>query len=330
MLTILGKRVGAPWTYAALERGMETYPGQPTVRDLETIYHYRAIAKHTRFIGVTGFAEQDVARIGIINAGLANLGLGIRGLPLAVGSVDLFRKVIAAVKLAGVVVDEGHSGPLLEIADKKDASADAARSADLLLRQDNGWTAFNTIGQAAVAALEESLRPRSTQPDNPLHGRMVMIAGANSLAGAVAAAVKQRQGIFMIASRDKETGHRMAQEFECRYVPFEALYSTSHDVLVKCAEEKIPMKKGAPEQAGDIHPGYLKPTITVLDLTTMPRLSDLAKAAKVRGCPVVKPRDLLVAQCARQLQLLVGKQVPSGVLKQLLVEMMGEEEEEQR
>src|SRR5213076_1348408 len=38
MLSVLGKKIGAPWVYAALERGMEAYPGQPTVSDLETIY----------------------------------------------------------------------------------------------------------------------------------------------------------------------------------------------------------------------------------------------------------------------------------------------------
>src|SRR5258708_23392632 len=46
MLTILGKKIGAPWTYAALERGMESYPGQPTVTDMETLYHYNSIQKN--------------------------------------------------------------------------------------------------------------------------------------------------------------------------------------------------------------------------------------------------------------------------------------------
>src|SRR5262249_619979 len=41
MLTVLGKKIGAPWAYAALGRGLEAYPGQPTVGDLEAVYHYR-------------------------------------------------------------------------------------------------------------------------------------------------------------------------------------------------------------------------------------------------------------------------------------------------
>src|SRR5438874_5978634 len=48
MLTVLGKKIGAPWTYAALERGMETHPDQPTVSDLRGIYHYDAIDRSTR------------------------------------------------------------------------------------------------------------------------------------------------------------------------------------------------------------------------------------------------------------------------------------------
>src|SRR5712691_8999936 len=59
MLTVLGKKIGAPWAYAALERGMEAYPGQPTVHDLETVYHYRAVERGTRLIGVTGFGERE-------------------------------------------------------------------------------------------------------------------------------------------------------------------------------------------------------------------------------------------------------------------------------
>src|SRR5579884_2594859 len=48
MLTVLGKKIGTPWAYAALERGMEAYPGQPTARDLNEVYHYGSINKHTR------------------------------------------------------------------------------------------------------------------------------------------------------------------------------------------------------------------------------------------------------------------------------------------
>src|SRR6516162_3903285 len=73
MLSVLGAKIGAPWTYAALERGMETYPDQPTVADLETVYHYRAIHRSTRLIGVTGFGERERATAAALNAAFAQL-----------------------------------------------------------------------------------------------------------------------------------------------------------------------------------------------------------------------------------------------------------------
>ena len=50
MLALLGRKIGAPWAYAALERGMEAYPDQPTVSDLNAIYRYPEIEK-TTFVG---------------------------------------------------------------------------------------------------------------------------------------------------------------------------------------------------------------------------------------------------------------------------------------
>src|SRR5262245_12483501 len=53
MLSLLGKKIGAPWIYAALERGMEAYPGQATAGDLNAVYRADSIDKGTRFVGVT-------------------------------------------------------------------------------------------------------------------------------------------------------------------------------------------------------------------------------------------------------------------------------------
>ena len=73
MLAILGQRIGAPWIYAALERGMEGYPGQPTIDDLNNIYRFRDIQKTTRFVGVTGFSERAVITVAALNAVFAQI-----------------------------------------------------------------------------------------------------------------------------------------------------------------------------------------------------------------------------------------------------------------
>src|SRR5215469_12630243 len=122
MLSVLGAKIGAPWTYAALERGMEAYADQPTVADLENVYHYRAITRATRFIGVTGFGETQRATVAALNAVFAHLQLPARCLPLGVGDVRLFGKVIEAVKLAGAVIDDEHRQSILPIVPQREPS----------------------------------------------------------------------------------------------------------------------------------------------------------------------------------------------------------------
>src|SRR5205807_735098 len=154
MLSILGAKIGAPWSYAALERGMEAHPGQPTVADLVDVYHYRSITRSTRLIGVTGFGQRERATAAALNAALAHLEMPVRCLPLGVGSVRLFRKIVEAVKLAGAVIDAEHRGAILEMVTDRSPSAERTKSADLLVYKDNHWLGHDTHVAATVSALE--------------------------------------------------------------------------------------------------------------------------------------------------------------------------------
>jgi 3-dehydroquinate dehydratase/shikimate dehydrogenase len=300
MLTVLGAKIGAPWAYAALERGMEAYPDQPTARDLENIYHYRSIHRSTRLIGVTGFGERERATVAALNAALAHLQLPARCLPLGVGNVRLFGKVIEAVKLAAAVIDDEHRQAVLQIAAEREPSAARTGTADLLLHRDNKWYAADTQVPATVNALETAMRARSAV-EHPLAGRMVLLAGVNDRTRMMARELSQRGSVLIIASHDRDAAHQLAQQLKCRFVQFEALYTTIHDVLIVCDEEK----------QGAIHPGYLKAGMTVLDLMSPVEKSPLLREAEARGCAVVTPQQLWLEQVSLQ----SSKDVPRQLLE---------------
>ena len=67
-------------------------------------------------VGVTGFEEDSRATVAALNAAFAANQWPARCLPLGVGSMKLFGKVIDAVKLAAVVVDETHRRAILGVA----------------------------------------------------------------------------------------------------------------------------------------------------------------------------------------------------------------------
>jgi 3-dehydroquinate dehydratase / shikimate dehydrogenase len=322
MLSVLGKKIGAPWTYAALERGMEAYPAQPTVTDLREVYHYPAIEKQTRLIGVTGFGQRDYLTVAALNAALAHCQSPARCLPMGVGNVKIFRKVLGAVKLAGVVVDEEHRQALFELAEELDPSAEETKTVDMLLMSKKDVLhGFNTEARAAVAALEAAIRKQSEAAE-PLQGKQVAIVGHTASARAMARIIQSRGGAVIIASHDRNAAKELAAEVQGRYVQFEALYATMHDVLIVCDEERL---TALGREGQGIHPGYLKAGMTVMDLTAVAGKSQLLREAKARGCAIVSPKELLLDQLAAQAKLLTHKDVPHDVL---LAAMPGLAEEE--
>jgi 3-dehydroquinate dehydratase/shikimate dehydrogenase len=313
MLSVLGKKIGSPWTYAALEKGMETYPGQPTVRELNEVYHYPAIDRATRLVGVTGFGPREFITLAILNAVLAHHGLRARCLPLGVGSVPLFRKVMDAIHLAGVVVDAEHQSNFLGIATELEAAAGEAQAVDLLVSDGKGWRGCNTIGTAALDAL---LAGATTS--QPLQGRMVMIVGANATARAVAPGIKRHGGLLTLASHHRNTVQQLAQELQCRHIQFEALYSTPHDILVVCDDESPEGNAKTPAGKSSIHAGYLRPGMMVMDLTGAGDRTPLLREAEARGCHVIASKESFLRQLAAQAGLLMGKETPVEVLEEAL------------
>jgi 3-dehydroquinate dehydratase/shikimate dehydrogenase len=324
MLSVLGKKIGAPWTYAALERGMEAYPGQPTVQALNEVYHYGAIDRSTRLIGVTGFGEREYMTVALLNAALAHLGLNARCVPLALGKIALFRKVMDAVHLGAVVVDDAHQVAMAGFAAELDPVANEAHAADLLLPRAKDWHGHNTLSQAAVGALEAVLQAKAPSAE-PFQGRLVLVVGVNAAARTLATRLKQRGCVLIIASHNRQAAQNIARTLECRHVQFEALYTTMHEILVVCDEE-MELAKGPTRPAGTgVHSGYLRPGMTVMDLTTAGRRSALLNDAEARGCQIVSPRQVLVHQLALQAKLITGKEVTAEVLEQALAAVAEEE-----
>ncbi len=323
MLTVLGKRIGAPFTYAALEKGMEAYPEQPTVRELRDVYCYDDISNTTRLIAVTGFTDREYLFDGVLNRGFKHLKLNMRCLPLQVGNINLFRKVMDIVKLKAVVVSEPWRKDMLQVATELEPAAKQAQALDVLVHEDKIWSGYNLLWRAAGAALQSTLREKLPS-DKPLDSKVVMIVGADATARSLALGVSSRGGIPIIASRDRDGAHAIAKEIGCRFVGFEAIYTTTHNVLIVCAAEEYDPMQGRTLRT-QIHPGYLKPSITVMDFTNMPKLSELQVEAKKRGCEVVSPRRVMLEQILQILRLISDKDIAREKLEKTMGELAPEE-----
>src|SRR5262245_21141706 len=212
MLSLLGRKIGAPWTTAALERGMEAFPGQPTVNDLVEVYRFRDVGKKTRFVGVTGTGERQLLTAGLLNAAFAHLGMPHRALPVQLGSRRLFLKVADAVRLQDVVLDEDSYEGLHQIARLDDTARAPVLAADSLMPADGEWVASNALGPAAAAAVESVLRDRDAA-DGSLEGRVVLLAGCGTLTRMAAIPFKARGASLIWASKSKDAARTTAHAF---------------------------------------------------------------------------------------------------------------------
>jgi 3-dehydroquinate dehydratase/shikimate dehydrogenase len=324
MLAVLGKKIGAPWTAAALERGAEAFPGQPTIRDLVGVYRYRDIEKSTRFVGVTGLGEYEFLATGLMNAAFARLGVAHRVLPLQVGELKLFRKVIDIVKLHGVAMDDAFYERLHEAAAYDESARPPVQAADLMLPgPENSWIGSNSYGIWAANALEETLRRRDPEKERPLQGRAVMLAGAGPWTRMLAPVLKARGAALIFASKDRNAAMRLSQQFGGRQIAWDGLYATLHDVLVVSRESNL--GDAEVDEELPIHPGYLKSTMTVLDVSAIPRQSKFLIEAKYRGCSIVEPSNILLERVAEHVKRMTGQSIAGEDMRETLNGWLGDD-----
>src|SRR5581483_6144306 len=283
------------------------------------VYHYHAIGRGTRLIGVTGFGEREYLTVAVLNAALTHFELSARCWPLGVGNVRILRKIMEAVKLAGVIVDPAHQQAILEMAPQLHATAKENGAADILLFKDEGWHAFHTASRAWIESLCAAMKTTEAT-EQPLKDRMVVLAGLGGPTRTMAVEIHKRGGSVILASYRKKAVQQLAQALGCRFIQHDAIYSTLHNVLVICDEEKE-------ESAGrgDLHPSYLKPGMVVMDLTASARPSEFLRQAQDRGCTVITPQQLFLQQIAQQARMLTGKHVPREVLERAIPESFAEE-----
>jgi 3-dehydroquinate dehydratase / shikimate dehydrogenase len=319
MLALLGTKIGAPWISAALEKGMEAYAGQPTVSDLEEIYRYRDIGKKTRFVGVTGDGEQARVAAGLLNAGFAKCNLPHRVLPVHMSNRKMFRKIADAVRLQEVFLDEADFEGLHEMAVLDETAHTPVLAADGLVPVESGWSAFNSLGAATIASIEATLLERGSE--GTLKGRTVLLAGCGALTRMLAIPFKSRGASLIWASRNREAVKTASQTFGGRQLLWEAIYNTSHDVLVIGRDGS--KASDADDEELPLHPGYLKASMVVADLTAGVQPSKFLREAAVRGCAVVSPGRVLIERVREHVRK-VGGEVPVPLLEEKLAVWVSE------
>ena len=307
--SLLSRKYGSPWIYAALEPAMRAHPGQATVHDLDEIYHWRDIDRSTTFLAIAGFGDRQQITTRIYNAAFQSLEMNVRCLPIEVGEIRTLKKMLDALKVRGMVVSGGLGRRIVPLAEQIDERDRDSQYLDLLIKKSDAWHGYNTLWRTAIASLESALgTPQSGE--RPLERKNVMVLGTGGMTRAMVYGLLRRKGMVSIAGRPDDEANKIAVEMGCRFVPFHNFYSTLTDAVV-LADSSLTCG----QKQGDVNPSYFRPEMTAMDVSDPPQENPLFEEARARGCTLVEPARIYREQMAAQFKALTAKDLPDEAME---------------
>lgn len=308
--SLLGRKYGSPWIYAALERGMEAYPKQPTVWQLKEDYRWDEIGNKSRFVGIIGSSDSENVAARVFNAAFQSMDKSIRCLPLLPGDLSKMQKMLTQMKINGLIVDPAYDGDLSSFAVNKDEMAQASGRIDVLMEGSSGWKGVCTTFSAVDAAGQNVLG----SPDWASRGSVTII-GHSRMARGAAKFFSERGAAVSLAGLSDNTASGIAREVGVRHVSWSAVHDLRSDTLV-LADFGLPCGVSK----GQLNPGIIRERVNLVDLTVGVTGSPFAEEARARGARYIDPATVFASQLNLQFKALVGRDLPEDAFRKGLAE----------
>ncbi len=302
--SLLGKRYGSPWIYAALERGMEAFEGQPTVFDLNENFRLAEIDNKTQFFGIVSACRAENAVARVFNAAFAGLGKNVRCLPLIPGDISRLPRMLSTLRINGLIADPLHADHLVEITSPESQLLQQSGYADLLMQKTDGWKSSASIFRAIEEAAQSAGRSDGWQ------GRgAVLVCGHSPLAKAMAGHFASLGAAVSLACPSDNAAATASRQMNVRQTPWNAVHDLRFDTL--CLAD-AGLQSGVAK--GQLNPGILRERMAVIDLTAYPRDSPFADECTARGACLISGSQIFRAQMQIQFRALTGRDLPAEAL----------------
>lgn len=311
---ILAPRFGAAWTYASVQKGAESAPGQITIEELRGLYHDDRIGPATRLYGVIANPVAHSASPAIMNAAFVETGFDGVYVPLRVRDVASTVRAFRAVPFDGYSVTIPHKTAVMDCLDEVEPLAARVGAVNTVVRGRDGKLAgFNTDLVGAMTALEKALL------DGNLRGRAVLVIGAGGAARAIVFGLMDRGARVTIANRTVSRAESLAKEAGAQFCGLDDLESRGAEILVNCTSVGMhPHIDETPVPVSCLRKGMI-----VFDTVYNPIETRLLAEAARRGAKTVSGLEMFIGQAARQFELWTGLQAPREVMENALRRKLG-------
>ena len=332
---VLAKKFGALLTFAALDAGSGTAPGQPTVAQLKSLYRWDAINSATKVYGVIGMPVGHSMSPAIHNAGFDAIKHNGVYLPMPIPpEYEHFKATLTTwldfkpLDFRGASVTIPHKENLLRFVAEKggviEPLAQRIGAANTLTVNDDGsLRASNSDYAGALDAVCDSLGIKR----EALAGRRVAVIGAGGAARAIVAGFAGHGATVVVYNRTMEKAQALAEAFadlpgKVVAARLEKLCDSCCEVFINCTPIGMhPNVDDTPIPSAASTKGWGKETV-VFDTIYNPMETRLLREAKAAGCTTIPGTEMFVRQAAAQFEGWTGTAAPTAVFRKVLLERL--------
>ena len=302
---VLGPLSGSAFTFASIEEGAETAPGQVTAHTLRTLYRIDKLNPETRIFGVAGNPIAHSLSPLMHNAAFHRQGVNAVLLPLKVRALADLLDLTLELPLSGVAVTMPLKREVLPHLDHMDAlTGKIGASNTLRVSADGKLYGFNTDVEGVVRPLEKRLE---------LSGARVAVVGAGGAARAAVFGLVDKGAEVFVVNRTHENAVALAKDAGAGAMKHEQLAKNRMDVLIN----STPCGMAGSAQSHPVAESELNAGL-VFDMVYNPLETPLLKLAKSRGIPVINGLEMFVQQGARQFEIWTGKTPPEAEMQRIV------------
>ena len=317
---ILGLAHGALMTYAALDAGKETAPGQVSAKDLIEVYRAKELDETTEVYGILGSNTSVSMSPYIHNAAFKFHGLNSVFVPLQTHDLDKFIKRMVKpetreieLNFKGFSVTIPHKQNIIKHLDFIDETAKKIGAVNTVKIVDGKLHGYNTDAQGFIEPLLNSY--------GDLRGAKVAILGAGGAARACIYALKQAGAEVTIFARDIKKAESLAEDFKFQISNFKSKGEDygEFDILVNTTPLGM---KGKNEGETPATAEQLKGLHLVYDLVYIPFQTQLMNEADLAEVPKIGGLAMLIAQAMQQQKIWTEKDAPMKEMSRAVLERL--------
>jgi len=304
---ILYKRFGSYLTFASLQAGKESAPGQINIHELLNTYQAQKQDKRSAIYGLIGNPVSHSISPIIHNTLFREMNFNSIYVPFKVDTIGDFMREFRKLDIKGYSVTIPHKESVINHLDAIDPMAKKIGAINTIVNVDGQLAGYNTDCEAAIKVLEgahsKGERPFALTKDVHLKGKKVTIVGAGGAARAVAFGLKERQAQATIINRNYARTQSLARDVGCIARKIDDPQAFDTDILINAT----PVGMYPKINETPIDKDKLKPDMIIFDTIYNPIETKLLRDAKAQGCRTVSGLSMFAYQAAAQFNLWTGR-----------------------